>query len=82
MNTKDRSFFQVKVQTRARKTEIERLGPKEFRIKITTPPVQGAANREVIKLLARYLDVPPSSLKIVKGKTSTQKMIAISPPIS
>ncbi|MFA9454013.1 MAG: DUF167 domain-containing protein [Candidatus Aminicenantaceae bacterium] len=81
MNTKDHSFFQVKVQTRACKTEIERLGPKEFRIKITTPPVKGAANREVIKLLARYLDVPPSSLEIVKGKTSTQKMIAISPPI-
>ena len=61
---------------------IERLGPEEFHIKITTPPVKGAANREVVKLLARYLDVPPSSVEIVKGKTSSQKLIAVTFPSS
>ncbi len=80
MNTTGRSILRVKVQARARKTGIERLGPEEFRIKITTPPVKGAANREVIKLLADYLDVPPSSLEIVRGKTSTQKLIAVTFP--
>jgi uncharacterized protein (TIGR00251 family) len=80
MGTPDRSLFRVKVQARARKAAIERLSPEEFRIKVTAPPVRGAANREVIKQLARYLDVPPSSVEIVKGKTSTQKLLAVTFP--
>ena len=80
MGTPDRSLFRVKVQARARKAAIERLGPEEFRIKVTAPPVKGAANREVVKLLARYLDVPPSSVEVGKGKASSQKLIAVTLP--
>jgi len=78
MDTTDRSFIRVKVQARARKTGIERLGPAEFRVKVSAPPVKGAANREVIEMIARHFDVPPASVKIVQGKTSSRKRIAIS----
>ena len=42
-------FVMVRVQTRASKPSIESLGPNEFRIRVSAPPVKGAANREVIK---------------------------------
>ncbi len=82
MNKTARSLLSVKVQTRARKTAIERLGPDEFRIKVAAPPVKGAANREVVRLIAGYFGVPSTSVKVVKGKTSSRKLIAISPPSS
>jgi uncharacterized protein (TIGR00251 family) len=80
MNQTDRSLFSVKVQTRARKTGIERLGPADFQVKVAAPPVKGAANREVIKMMARYFEVPSASVKIVQGKTSSRKLIAVTLP--
>ena len=82
MNKADRSLISVKVQARAKKTGIECLGPAEFRVKVSAPPIKGAANREVIEMIARYFDVPPTSVKIVQGETSSRKRIAISPPPS
>jgi len=82
MHTADRSLISVKVQARARKTGIERLGPAEFRVKVSAPPVKGAANREVIEIIARHFDVPPTSVKIVQGKTTSRKRIAITQPSS
>jgi hypothetical protein len=83
MNKPDRTLFvTVQVRTRASKPSIERLGPDEFRIKVSAPPVKGEANREVIKMIAGHFSVPATSVQIVKGKTSSRKRIAVTPPSS
>jgi uncharacterized protein (TIGR00251 family) len=75
--TTERLLIQVKVRTRARQAGVERLGPRAFSVKVSAPPVKGEANRHVVKLLARHFDVPPSAVSIIKGRTSSQKIVAV-----
>ncbi|HEY5723396.1 MAG TPA: DUF167 domain-containing protein [Allosphingosinicella sp.] len=46
-------------------------------VKVAAPPVDGAANRALIAFLARKLDVPKSSIRLVSGETSRLKILRI-----
>jgi uncharacterized protein len=46
-------------------------------VKVAAAPVDGAANRALIALLARKLDVPKSSIRFVSGETSRLKILRI-----
>jgi uncharacterized protein (TIGR00251 family) len=46
-----------------------------IRVRITAPPVEGAANARLLKYLATILDVPPSSLEVLAGAQSRHKRI-------
>ena len=71
------SAFAVRVVPRARKTEIVGLQGNALKVRLTTPPVRGAANKALIELLAKHLDVRPSQIEIAAGKTSRNKMICV-----
>lgn len=47
-------------------------------VKVSAPPDKGKANRAVIEILAKALNVPKSSLAIISGETSRNKNILIS----
>jgi uncharacterized protein len=68
----------VKVSPRSSKNEIAKVSEGEYKVKITAPPVDGAANEKLIELLAEYFDVPKSSLQIIGGKSAKTKIIEIS----
>ncbi len=69
--------FKVRVVPRASRTAI--LGDHDGAVKvaIASPPVEGAANAELIKLLAKHLDVPKTSIEILSGATSRAKKLRI-----
>ncbi len=69
--------FTVMVRPRARKRFIEETGPGEFKVRVVSAAEKGAANREVLRLLADHLGVPPSKLKIIQGEKSRQKVISL-----
>lgn len=46
-------------------------------IKVKARPVDGAANAYLIKYLAYFLHLPPSSITIIKGHTSKYKTLTI-----
>jgi len=46
-------------------------------VKLTAPPVDGAANEELIALLAKTLGVPKRAVSIVSGETSRQKRVRV-----
>ena len=50
-----------------------------LKIKLTAPPVEGAANKMCITFLARHLGLPKSSLEIVFGHTGRTKLILVRP---
>jgi hypothetical protein len=50
-----------------------------LKIKLTAPPVEGAANKLCITFLARHLGLPKSSLEIVSGHTGRTKLILVRP---
>ncbi len=46
-------------------------------VRLTSPPVDGKANRELIKLIAKKLKIPPSDISIERGERSRDKMLLI-----
>lgn len=46
-----------------------------IRVRVTTPATRGKANKAAIKLLAKFLNVKTSSIKIIKGEKSRDKVI-------
>ena len=50
-----------------------------LKIKLTAPPVEEAANKQCIEILADALHYPKSRIEIVSGQTSRRKQVRISP---
>jgi len=46
-------------------------------VKVAAPPVKGQANRELVAFLSQLLGVGKSSLAIIKGHTSRNKLISV-----
>ena len=67
----------ARVQPRSKTPGVERISEKEFKVRVRSAPEKGRANREVVTRLADFLDVPPSRLKIVRGRTGSNKTIQI-----
>ena len=67
--------FKVLIQPRSSKNEITGLYSDALKIKVTAPPVGGAANKMCLKFLSKCLNVPKSSLEIVSGHTSRTKQV-------
>jgi uncharacterized protein (TIGR00251 family) len=67
----------VHVQPRARENAILGIQGNALKIRITSPPVGGAANRELRRFLADTLDIPISRIEILSGQTSRHKMVRI-----
>ena len=71
-------FFGVRVVPRASKSEVVGEHDGALKARIASPPVDGAANAELIKLLSKVFGVSKSEVEIVSGLTSKQKQIKIS----
>jgi len=67
----------VKVTAGAKRESIKKIDDNNFRISVTVVPEKGRANEKVIKLLSKYLDVPKTSLVIIKGQNSNHKLIEL-----
>lgn len=68
-------IFKIRVQPRSSKNMIAGLFGDALKIKLTAPPVEGAANSMCIKYLSKCLSVSPHLLEIVSGHTGRTKYI-------
>ncbi len=69
--------LRVYVRPGARKDAILGIHGDALKVSITSPPVGGAANRELRRFLAGTLDIPPSWVEILSGHTSRTKVLRI-----
>ena len=69
--------FKVCVVPRSSKSEIVGEHYRALKVKLTAPPVDGAANSELIRVLAKHFGVSRSDIQIVGGATSKNKRIKI-----
>ncbi len=68
----------IRVTPRARKTEIgELMSDGTLRIRVQQPPVEGKANKALIKFLADILDVRKNRIEIVAGDRGLDKIVSI-----
>jgi len=68
--------FNVSVKPNSKTEEVI---PKDggFIVRVKEAPVEGKANRAVIKLLSKHLGIPESHLRITRGFTSRTKVIQV-----
>ena len=65
------------VQPRAKRTEVVGWHDDAIKIRLRAPPVDGAANDELVRFLAKQTGVPRSAITIVSGRTSRKKRISL-----
>ena len=69
--------FSAVIQPRSTQNEILGVHNNSLKIRLTSPPVDGAANKTCIKFLAKSLGVSPSKIRIVAGLNNKNKIIEI-----
>jgi uncharacterized protein (TIGR00251 family) len=75
--SRDGILLEVYVQPKASRNEIVGIHDERLRIRLTAPPVEGEANKECVRFLAKMFGLPKSKLDIVQGHKSRQKTILI-----
>ena len=70
----------VRVIPRASRNKIEVQADHSYKIHLTSPPVDGAANRQLIQLLSKTFSVPARQIEIVSGINSRNKIICVYSP--
>jgi uncharacterized protein (TIGR00251 family) len=70
--------FAVRVQPRASRSCIAGELDDALKIRLAAPPVDGEANEELARLLAKLFDVPRRQIEIVSGRTSKNKLVRVS----
>lgn len=68
------------VQPKASKNQV--IGPHgdALKVRIKAPPVDGAANRECVKFIAKIAGCAKSRVQVVKGQSSRTKQLHLHPP--
>jgi len=74
----DSTLLHVRVQPRSAVSEVVGWQGSALRVRVTEPPVNDAANRAVLILLAEALGVPRSQVSLVRGAHGRDKLIRIS----
>ena len=69
--------FAVRVQPRASRNEVVGTHGDALKVRITAPPVDGAANDKLVIFLADVFAVSRGSVMIVSGGTSRSKIIEV-----
>jgi len=75
MNVSQKTF-NVRVTPHARQNKVVE-SDGVLRVYTTVAPENGRANSAVIELLSAYLNVPKSRIKILRGQTGRDKVVAV-----
>ncbi|GMU40029.1 MAG: hypothetical protein AMXMBFR23_08950 [Chloroflexota bacterium] len=73
----ERTRLSVRLTPRASREGIEGVRDGVLQVRVSAPPVDGAANEALLRLLAKRLGVPRSALAIVLGDTSRTKVVEV-----
>ncbi len=72
--TKDGLILNLRISPNASRSELI-IDGDIVKLKITTPPVDGKANKAVVEFLSKHFKVPKTSILIIKGETSREKTL-------
>ena len=70
-------IFTVRVVPRASRSGVVGEHDGALRVRVAAPPVEGAANEELIRILARALNVPSRAVEITSGHASKVKQVRV-----
>jgi len=68
----------VRVQPRAARNQLRLAGdPPQITVRLTAPPVEGAANAACRAFLAELLDLAPSRVMLIRGERARHKLFRL-----
>ena len=68
----------IRVQPRASRDEIiADRGGEQLKVRITAAPVDSAANKVLLKFIAKSLDIPPRTVSLIRGDKNRSKVLLI-----
>lgn len=70
-------YIHIHVQPRASKNEIVGIHGDSLKVRLTSPPVEGAANSLLVEFMAKKLGIPKSKIEIISGEKSRHKTLKI-----
>jgi|OpeIllAssembly_1097287.scaffolds.fasta_scaffold1085544_2 hypothetical protein len=70
--------FSVHVQPRASRTEVCGLQGDALKVRLTSPPVEDAANRQLAEFIAKKAGIARSRVSIIAGTKSRHKTVLVS----
>jgi len=76
-NKENALTLNIKVEPRSSKSGI--VGPygDALKVKLTSPPVEGKANKELIEVLAKGFSISKKNIKIISGQSSKNKVVRL-----
>jgi uncharacterized protein (TIGR00251 family) len=69
--------FDVYVVPRASRSEVVGEHDEALRVRVAAPPVEGAANEELLRTLAKAFNLPVMSIAIIHGQRGKRKTICV-----
>jgi uncharacterized protein (TIGR00251 family) len=73
----DSITFMVRVVPRAARSGVAGAHDGALKVRVNAPPVEGAANEELTRTLARALNVAPRAVRIIGGQTARLKRVCV-----
>lgn len=73
-------ILRVRVLPRCSRNAIAGTLGDHLKIRLTAPPVDGAANRDLVRFLARQCGVAPKQVDLISGTTGRTKKVRIDQP--
>ena len=70
-------LIRVHVQPKARREQLIGMHGDRIKLAVTAPPDKGKANAAVARMIAEALNLPPSSIQLLRGETSRQKDLLV-----
>jgi uncharacterized protein (TIGR00251 family) len=69
--------LELYVQPRASKTQLAGMHDGRIKIRLAAPPVDGAANAELVSFVASRLGIAKSKVRVVAGEASRRKIVEV-----
>ncbi len=77
-SAEDGVYVKLRVSPGAKSTGIKGIyGEGALRLSVAAPPIEGRANTEVERYLARLLGTPRSEITVVGGQSSREKLVFV-----
>ncbi len=76
---KEKNYLVINVKVEPRSSKSAIVGPygDAIKVKLTSPPVEGKANNELVEVLAKTLGIAKKNVEIISGKSSKNKIVKL-----
>ena len=67
----------VRAKPNSKNEKVEQIDPYHYKVSVKEPATEGRANWGVVRVLAEYFNIAPSTIKMISGATARDKVFEI-----